>query len=154
MDFIRSPKPGECVFCTAQADGKDEENLLLHRGDECFVLMNLYPYTNGHLLIIPYRHVQRIQDLSPAEHAEMMSLTSLSVDVLEAKLYPEGFNCGLNLGRAAGAGIEEHLHMHVVPRWIGDVSFMSSVCSSKVIVQHLRETYAEIQPEFGRLASR
>ncbi|HOS95993.1 MAG TPA: HIT domain-containing protein [Armatimonadota bacterium] len=150
MDFIRSAKPAECIFCQKPAEANDAANLLLYRGTECFVLMNLYPYTNGHLMVAPYRHVAMLPDLTASERAEMMDLTSLCVEVLQASVYPDGLNCGMNLGRAAGAGIDQHLHMHVVPRWVGDVNFMSTISSSKVIVQHLGETYAELKPEFDR----
>jgi ATP adenylyltransferase len=149
MDFIRAPRPEGCIFCEKPAQGADEENLILHRGPACFVLMNLYPYSNGHLMIAPYRHVACLEDLTPEEQAGLMGEMALCANALKAAMRPDGLNCGLNLGRAAGAGIEDHLHVHIVPRWIGDVNFMSTICSSKVIIQHLRETYAELLPHFA-----
>ena len=149
MDFIRAPKADECIFCSKPASDRDEENLIVHRGDTCFVLMNLYPYSNGHLMVAPYRHVASLEDLTGEEQAELMALATLCAKSLRATMRPDGLNCGLNLGRAGGAGIDDHLHMHVVPRWIGDVSFMSTVCSAKVIVQHLAETYRELLPVFA-----
>ena len=148
MDFIRTHKDGECIFCAKSSQDTDEENLVLLRGGRCFVLMNLYPYTNGHLMVAPYRHVAALEELTDDEQADLMRLTVLCSKVLRRAVYPDGLNCGLNLGRSAGAGIEDHLHMHLVPRWHGDVNFMSTVCSSKVIVQHLRDTYAELRPLF------
>jgi len=149
MDFIRTPKPDDCIFCSKPADTRDEENLVLFRGRTCFVLMNLYPYSNGHLMVATYRHVASLEDLTAEEQGDLMALTTLCAKSLRATMHPDGLNCGLNLGRAGGAGIDDHLHMHVVPRWIGDVNFMSTISSSKVIVQHLRETYRELLPVFA-----
>lgn len=148
MEYIRSPAPHQCVFCEAVAADDDAAKLVLARGATCYVMMNLYPYNNGHLLIAPYEHVAELRDLEPCVLEELMRLSALSVDILSSHMHPDGFNLGMNLGRSAGAGIEEHLHMHLVPRWNGDTSYITVCSDTKVIVQHLQETYRELRPLF------
>ncbi len=149
IEYIRSPKPGTCIFCDAPASNDDEANLILARGSVCYVIMNRYPYNNGHLLIAPYVHVADLADLDRAVREELMELTVLSVEILREHMQPDGFNIGMNLGRAAGAGIEEHVHMHLVPRWNGDTNYIAVCSETKVIVQHLHETYRELRPLFA-----
>ncbi|MDQ2675647.1 MAG: HIT domain-containing protein [Actinomycetota bacterium] len=139
----------ECIFCAKPADGDDKENLIVHRGERCFVLLNLYPYTNGHLMIAPFEHVGRIQDIAPETTAEMMALSQRAIAVLQEKYEPHGFNVGFNQGRVAGAGVEHHIHMHVVPRWGGDTNFMPVLADTRVMPQTLEQTYEALHGELG-----
>ncbi|MDY0263301.1 HIT domain-containing protein [Syntrophotalea acetylenica] len=131
-----------CVFCVRDIVGEDAERLILWRGRHAFVVMNKFPYTNGHLLIAPYRHIPDILDLEPEESAEMLLLLRRCRMVMQQCLKPQGFNIGMNLGKIAGAGVADHLHMHIVPRWTGDTNFMPVFAEVRVIPQHLEETYA------------
>jgi ATP adenylyltransferase len=144
------PEDG-CVFCVGDKVEKDVCRLLLYRGRTAFVMMNKYPYTNGHLLIAPYRHISDIIDLSEEESAEMHRLLVMSRKVLQEAIMPQGFNVGMNLGRIAGAGIADHLHMHLVPRWMGDTNFMPVFADVRVIPQHLEETYGLLTEGFTKL---
>lgn len=148
IGYVRSAKTAECPFCLAEDREHDAERLVLARGKHAAVLMNLYPYNNSHLLIAPYEHTSDIASLSPEALAEMGELIRVSVQVLRGYCYPDGFNVGYNLGRAAGAGVDEHLHAHVIPRWGGDTSFLSTVAGAKVIIQCLFETWRELKPLF------
>jgi ATP adenylyltransferase len=139
----------ECIFCAKPAEDDDVENLIVHRGESCFVILNLYPYTNGHLMIAPFEHVGRIQDISAETTAEMMALSQQAISVLQAKYEPHGFNVGFNQGRVAGAGVEHHIHMHVVPRWGGDTNFMPVLADTRVMPQTLEQTYEALKGELG-----
>ncbi len=148
MDYILGPKPDECVFCVPEHTDEDEERLILKRGRSCYVIMNKYPYNNGHLMVAPYRHVSCLTELSPEESHEAIDLVRLSVGVLLEAFSPQGVNQGLNLGDAAGAGIAAHLHFQIVPRWNGDSSFMAVFSETRVVPEHLRSTYAKLWPLF------
>jgi ATP adenylyltransferase len=139
--------PG-CVFCELPAQA-DEPAYILHRGRLAYVIMNRYPYNNGHLMIVPFAHVPSLTDLAPEDAAEMIELTRRSQDVVQEAMRPQGFNVGMNQGRAAGAGIEEHLHLHLVPRWVGDTNFMPAIGDTRVMPQHLDETYALLRRGFA-----
>ena len=139
-----------CIFCAKPDQGDDRENLIVHRGERCFVILNLYPYTNGHLMIAPFEHVGAIQELPAETTAEMMALAQRAIEVLEAKYEPHGFNVGFNQGRVAGAGVEHHIHMHVVPRWGGDTNFMPVLADTRVMPQTLEQTYEALEGEFSR----
>ena len=139
----------DCIFCAKPAAGDDESNLIVHRGERCFVMLNLYPYTNGHLMVAPYQHVAGIQDLPPETTAEMMAFAQRAIEVLKAKYEPHGFNVGFNQGRVAGAGVEHHIHMHVVPRWGGDTNFMPVLADTRVMPQTLDQTYEALAGTFG-----
>jgi len=132
-------KPG-CIFCTKPGED-DDEALIVHRGEHCYVVLNLYPYANGHLMVAPYRHVASPGDLTEAERLELWELFDQGVEALTASMSPHGFNAGLNLGRVAGAGVEDHIHLHVVPRWNGDTNFMPVLADVRVIVQSLEALY-------------
>ncbi len=152
MTYIRRHrKPAGCIFCRAARQRRDAANLLLHRGRLGFVLMNLYPYNSGHLLVAPYSHVDSLEALTADESLELIRLTTLSLRALREEVRPEGFNLGINLGRVSGAGIEAHLHLHVVPRWNGDTNFMPLFSETRVIPEHLRTTYNRLAARFRRL---
>jgi ATP adenylyltransferase len=133
------------VFCRIAAEDRDEENLVVWRGESVFVVMNLYPYNNGHLMIVPFREVADYTDLTSAEQQEIARVTDRCLRWLRAALDPDGFNVGMNLGDAAGAGIPRHLHVHIVPRWRGDTNFMPTLAEVKVIPEALRDTYDRIR---------
>jgi ATP adenylyltransferase len=138
----------ECIFCAKPAAEDDEESLIVHRGELCFVMLNLFPYTNGHLMIAPYRHVATLPELDSDAVAELMALAQRAMSVLEEEYSPHGYNVGFNQGRVAGAGVEHHIHMHVVPRWGGDTNFMPVLADTRVMPQSLEESFAALK---GRL---
>jgi ATP adenylyltransferase len=137
----------ECIFCAKPAADDDRDNLIVHRGERCFVILNLFPYTNGHLMVAPYEHVGRIQDLPPETTAEMTALAQRAMTLLEERYAPHGFNVGFNQGRVAGAGVEHHIHLHVVPRWGGDTNFMPVLADTRVMPQTLEQTYEALEGE-------
>jgi ATP adenylyltransferase len=139
-----------CIFCSALARG-DAEPLMVFRGRVCYVILNLYPYNNGHLMVVPNRHVGSLASTSAEERAELMRLTSQAEIALGEAYRPHGFNMGINLGRPAGAGVLDHLHMHVVPRWNGDTNFMPVVGNVRVLPEDLSQTAAKLRPIFQRL---
>ena len=151
IEYVRMEKMDECIFCKFPKERDDEKNLILHRGKHAFVIMNNYPYNPGHVMVAPYRHVGDIEDLSEEEWRDIDSLTALMVKAIKMAMNPQGFNIGLNLGRVAGAGIEGHLHVHIVPRWNGDTNFMPVISNTKVIVQGIRENYRELKKEIEKL---
>jgi ATP adenylyltransferase len=138
----------ECIFCTKPASADDEANLIVHRGARCFVILNLFPYTNGHLMIAPYEHLASLADLDPPTVAELMALAQKGITVLDDKYAPHGYNVGFNQGRVAGAGVEHHIHMHVVPRWGGDTNFMPVLGDTRVMPQSLEQSYATLRGTF------
>ena len=151
MEFIKGKRPDTCVFCDAFKAGKpDRERLVLHVGPSAGIVMNRFPYGHGHLLVMPRRHVAAITDLSREENAEIMDLLQVSAKVLAEAMAPQGFNAGLNLGRAAGAGIEDHLHWHFLPRWLGDVNFLTLVGELRSIPEHIAVTYDQLRPLFAK----
>jgi ATP adenylyltransferase len=141
-------KESECIFCAALDAGNDEENLILSRGERCFVILNRYPYTNGHLMVAPYEHVAELQKLDEETIAEIMSLAQRGMNALEKCYSPHGYNVGFNQGRVAGAGVEHHIHMHVVPRWDGDTNFMPVLGDTRVMNQTLEDSYATLEGGF------
>jgi ATP adenylyltransferase len=151
MEYILSDKSGECVLCPGEDRSRDEERLILYVGERVLVIMNKYPYTNGHLMVAPIRHVGDLEDLSGEEMLDLMSMLRKVTGVLREHMGPDGFNVGLNLGRVAGAGMEDHLHFHVVPRWDGDTNFMTVFADVRVIPEHIKETYNKLRPYFDRL---
>lgn len=139
----------ECVFCARPALGDDETALIVHRAERCFVILNLYPYTNGHLMITPFEHIGRIQDIPAETTGEMFELAKVAMSRLEDVYRPHGFNVGFNQGRAAGAGVEHHIHMHIVPRWGGDTNFMPVIADHRVMPQSLEDSYRVLSGAFG-----
>ncbi len=134
-------KSDDCIFCSKPAEQADREALIVHRGERCFVILNLFPYTNGHLMVAPFEHLGRFQEIEPEVTAEMTALAQRAMTVLEDAYEPEGFNVGLNQGRVAGAGVEGHIHLHVVPRWAGDSNYMPVLADTRVMPQSLEESY-------------
>ena len=152
MEYIRAPKEdvGK-TFSSKLEKGSDKDNLILFRGQYSFVCMNLYPYNNGHIMVIPYDIVDKPEDLGEEVLLEIMRISSQSMKIIRGKLNAEGFNFGANIGASAGAGIAEHLHYHIIPRWRGDTNFMPVVGNTKVHVQCLADTYSDLKPLFNNL---
>ncbi len=138
------PKKGESLFTRMLRERKDVKNLIVLRNTRCFVMMNLYPYNSGHLMIVPNRQVKQMSELTAEENAEIMSTAARMMDVLTAVMKPQGFNFGANIGRVAGAGIDDHLHFHIVPRWNGDTNFMPTLGDIKVVSEDMKKTYRTI----------
>ena len=138
----------ECVFCAKAGSDDDEAALIVHRGERCFVILNLYPYTNGHLMIAPYEHLGSLTDLDAESTAEMMGLAQRAITLLGERYEPHGYNVGFNQGRVAGAGVEHHIHMHVVPRWGGDNNFMPVLADTRVMPQTLEQSYEALAGAF------
>jgi ATP adenylyltransferase len=150
IEYIVGEKEPGCVFCKAMAE---EAPLTLFRGAETLVVMNKFPYINGHLLVAPVRHVSTLAELERDEMGTLLHTVDQSIHVLKAVMKPEGFNVGLNLGKVAGAGIEQHLHFHIVPRWSGDTNALAVFADVRVIPQHIQETHALLKPHFDRIRS-
>lgn len=158
MDHLWSPwryqyvtkahKDVPCIFCHYAASQDDEQNLVVHRGDHCFVILNAFPYTSGHTMVVPYEHVDELQKLTTPAAEEMMALTQKLEGVLRSLYHPDGLNLGMNLGKAAGAGVAGHIHMHILPRWIADVNFMTSIGETRVLPEDLQTTYQRIRSKF------
>lgn len=150
LEYIQGGKKDKCVFCEAPL--KDpREGLVLFKGSLSIVMLNRYPYSSGHLMIAPARHVARIEEVTPEESIDIFRLLRHSTAALTKALSPEGFNIGINVGKAAGAGIDDHLHMHIVPRWAGDYNFMPVLADIKVMPEHLLESFRKLQPLFVRI---
>jgi ATP adenylyltransferase len=158
MDFIWSPwrydylasggvKAPSCVFCVGEDRTHDAERLIVFRGTHNFIILNLFPYTSGHLMVAPYEHLDTIVSAKADQLTEMMQLSQKSITVLQKLYRADGFNLGMNLGSAAGAGVREHFHLHVVPRWIGDASFMTIVGETRVLPEELQKTYERVKAE-------
>jgi ATP adenylyltransferase len=141
------PEPG-CIFCSKVSGSNDEEDLVVYRGRHSFVLLNLYPYTSGHMMIAPYRHGGELAAVDDATWTEMMTLTRKAEQALQKAYRPEGINLGMNLGRSAGAGIADHIHMHVLPRWHADANFISVIGETRVLPEVLSDTYRKLKPLF------
>jgi ATP adenylyltransferase len=152
LDYVKDASKDsedECIFCGKPAEDDDEANLIVHRGERCFVILNKFPYTNGHLMVAPYEHIGSLPEIDPDTVAEMMSLAQESMAVLERTYSPHGYNVGFNQGRVAGAGVEHHIHMHVVPRWGGDTNFMPVLADTRVMPQTLEQSYQALAGSFG-----
>ena len=152
MRYIISDEEGDnCIFCPGEDRHEDEQRLILYISTYTMVIMNRFPYNNGHLLVAPVRHVSGLEHLSDGETLELLQTVRRSIDILKEIMTPEGFNVGLNLGRVAGAGMEEHMHFHIVPRWNGDTNFMTVHGDVRVIPEHIKETYEKLRPCFDAL---
>jgi ATP adenylyltransferase len=153
--ILNDKKHMGCLFCDiSQKKSKnttnDKKNLILYRGEYCFVLMNKYPYNNGHLMVVPYYHTPTFEGLSDEVLFEIIKTVRQSVDILKSAINPDGFNIGLNFGKVAGAGIESHIHLHIVPRWTGDTDSMPIIAETRVMPEHLQKTYSKIKKYFKK----
>lgn len=134
----------ECIFCGNPAAGDDAGQLILHRGRTSYIMLNLYPYNNGHLMVVPFRHIGELEALQQQEMLELMELSVLGIEALKRQMKPAGFNLGINLGKSAGAGFAGHMHIHIVPRWEGDTNFMPVMADTKVIAENLKDAYQRL----------
>ena len=148
LEYIKGPKDGECIFCVGPESGDDRAKYVVRRGEHCFTMLNAYPYNNGHLMVSPYRHVASIEELEGPELVELMTLTQESLGALRRAYAPEGFNLGVNQGKIAGAGMEHHVHLHVVPRWGADTNFMPVVGDTRVLPQSLEDSFDDLSKAF------
>lgn len=144
IEYIAGEKESGCIFCNIPPENKDKKNLILYRGDTCFIILNRFPYTNGHLMAVPYKHTNELNELEMNERAELFDLVIKCKNILGV-IKPTGFNIGMNLGRAAGAGIDDHLHFHIVPRWDGDNNFMPVLGNIKIMPEYLEDTYDKLK---------
>jgi len=151
MEYILSKKTKECIFCLDKDEAHDKTKLILSRSSLSFVIMNRYPYNNGHLMVAPFNHFSAIEDLDGDTVLDMFMMLKKSMSILHTCLRPEGFNVGINMGRVGGAGIEDHLHIHIVPRWNGDTNFMPVLGDVRVMPEHLDATYNKLFPHFKAL---
>jgi len=147
MNYILGEKKKGCFFCKKLKEKKSKKNLILYQGEGVFVVMNKYPYTNGHLMVVPKRHCYELEELDDDELKELLGLLKASTQVLKASLRPHGFNIGMNIGKVGGAG-EDHLHLHIVPRWEGDTNFMPVIGETKIIPEYLEKTYSKLYAAF------
>ncbi|NUM81242.1 HIT domain-containing protein [bacterium] len=154
MRYIKAEDKSQgegCIFCFKPQADADKENLILFRSSRNFVIMNLYPYNNGHLMIVPYQHAGDLHSLPPETLLDFMQTTQKAITALTQCMRPDGFNLGMNLGRTAGAGIDDHVHLHIVPRWNGDTNFMPVIGDTKVMPEYIAETYDRLLIEFNKL---
>lgn len=149
IEYIEEEKPEYCIFCKAFNEKKDEKNLVLWRGKHSFVMLNRFPYNSGHMMIAPIRHLGDFEDLNQDEMLEIGEAIQLAMKVLRKVMNPHGFNIGMNLGRVAGAGVEDHIHVHIVPRWDGDTNYMPIISDTKVIPEALSRTYNKLLQQFN-----
>jgi len=148
IEYIEMEKPAGCILCDKPGQNRDAENYILYRGSKNFVIMNSYPYNPGHLMVAPYRHVASLDELTDDELGEHFEVVRRSVGILREVFSPQGFNIGMNLGKVAGAGIDEHIHTHIVPRWQGDTNFMPVISGVRVVPEALAETYRKLKGKF------
>jgi ATP adenylyltransferase len=148
MEYIESHKEAGCVFCSAQEMEDGAENLIAFRSERAYVILNRYPYTSGHLMVVPFDHKPNLEELDPQTRAEMMELTTRCMTALRKIYHPEAFNMGANIGESAGAGVKSHVHIHIVPRWGGDTNFMTVVGEVRVLPESLERTYERVRSAF------
>ena len=152
MEYILEDHDKEgCIFCLAAEGGDDHKHLVFYRGEFNFMILNRYPYTSGHVMCVPYVHEAHLQGLNFEIRTEMMEMTTKAAAVLQSVYHPDGLNVGLNLGEMAGAGVEDNLHMHIVPRWAGDTNFMASIGNTRVLPESLPETYERVKAEWFKI---
>ena len=148
MEYVKSEKSDECIFCSLPKANEDTKNYILYRGQSAFIIMNIFPYNSAHIMVSPFRHIGCLTAQNAKEIKEMNNLTFRSIEIFRAVINPEGFNVGYNIGKAAGAGYDEHIHCHIVPRWTGDTNFMPVLGETKVHPEHLKTTYKKLLPHF------
>ncbi len=153
IEYILSEKEKRCIFCIEKpgTDEYDRKHLILHRAEHCFVIMNMYPYNNGHLMVVPYRHVSTMQGLTDEEIANLFQTVKLAERILSEGFHSDGMNIGMNLGKAAGAGVDEHIHVHILPRWFGDSNFMTTIGGARVIPESFETAYHRLKEQFDKL---
>ena len=151
MEYVKSEKSDECIFCSLPKANDDTKNYILHRGQSAFIIMNIFPYNSAHIMVSPFRHIGCLTSQNTEEIKEMNNMTRRSIEIFRAVINPEGFNVGYNIGKAAGAGYDEHIHCHIVPRWTGDTNFMPVLGETKVHPEHLKTTYKKLLPHFKTL---
>ena len=151
MEYIKNKNASQKIFSSKPNETEDKENLILYRGESCYIIMNYYPYNNGHLMIVPYEESDSVENLTDETLTEIMRLTKKTMKILRENLQCHGFNFGANIGKGSGASIEGHLHFHIVPRWTSDTSFMPVVGSTKVVAQGLHDTYDQLKPFFEEI---
>jgi ATP adenylyltransferase len=152
LEYIKGPKDDECIFCAGPEAGEDEAKYIVRRGEHCFTMLNAFPYNNGHLMVSPYRHVPSIEELDPPALTELMTMTQEALGALRTAYAPEGFNLGINQGKIAGAGVEHHVHLHIVPRWGADTNFMPVIGDTRVLPQSLEDSYRDVTKAFEAAA--
>jgi ATP adenylyltransferase len=150
LEYIKGPKADECIFCTKPGAGDDRGSYIVRRGEHCFVMLNAFPYNNGHLMIAPYRHVPSIEELDGDALLELMTLAQQGLGALRRAYAPEGYNLGINQGKVAGAGVEHHVHLHIVPRWGADTNFMPVIGDTRVLPQSLEDSYDDVAGAWSR----
>ena len=148
IEYIQMEKPEGCILCDKPKQKDDVANYILYRGEKNFVILNSYPYNPGHLMIAPYRHVANLDELTDEERREHFEIVSRSIKIVRQVFNPRGFNIGINIGKVAGAGIEDHVHTHIVPRWQGDTNFMPVIADLRVVPEALAETYEKLKGRF------
>jgi ATP adenylyltransferase len=148
LEYLKGEKSSDCIFCSKPALDDDERTFIVTRGSSCYVILNAFPYTNGHLMVAPYEHAGDLRDLSPAVAGELMALTQGALGAIERVYSPQGFNLGVNQGEAAGAGFADHVHMHAVPRWTGDTNFMPVVGDTRVMPEALPDSWQKLRAAF------
>lgn len=148
IDYILNEKPSDCIFCVSSDQEQDRDRLILFRTGLSLVMLNRYPYNNGHMMVAPFRHTADMNELSIAEMLDLFTILRLCRNVLEKTAAPQGFNIGINLGKAAGAGVDDHIHIHIVPRWNGDTNFMSVIDDVRIMPENLLNTYEKLLPGF------
>lgn len=154
MDYVEGKlNENDCIFCSRAEMDDDKENLILFRGVQAFVILNLFPYTNGHTMIVPFEHKPSLEDLNETTRSELIQLTTEAVIVLRNVYRAEAFNIGINIGEAAGAGIAEHIHVHIVPRWMGDTSFMTTSAETRVLPESLEKSFRKLRAEWLKIKS-
>ena len=153
LDYILSAKSNECIFCFKPKAGDDAKHLIVHRSRHCYVIMNLFPYNNGHIMVVPYKHVSSLSAIGKAAYNDLFATVRLAEKVLNEVYKCEGMNIGLNLGKAAGAGVDEHLHVHLVPRWTGDSNFMSVIGGERVIPEAFDTAYKKLRAAFKKISA-
>lgn len=146
--YVRAPKPKGCILCGKPAENRDAENYILYRGVKNFVMLNAYPYNPGHVMVAPYRHIASPEEMTKEERHEHFDIVTLCLKALKAEFNPGGFNVGINMGRAAGAGIEDHVHSHILPRWNGDTNFITTIGDVRVVPEALADTYKKLKERF------
>ncbi len=153
LQYVTQEKPQGCIFCDKPQENDDRGTYIVHRGERAYVILNAYPYNNGHAMVAPFAHIAEFEELPPETLGEMMGLAQYCVRALKLMFHPDGLNLGFNLGAAAGAGVKDHLHLHLVPRWSGDTNFMPVLADVRVIPQSLDQTYEQLTQAFARLSA-